>query len=46
MIVTVKTLNGSEIAYGFEPEHYVGVTNFYKWLVAQKTIKSFSVKML
>lgn len=43
MTIITKELNGSEIAYSFDPQHKEEVTGYYTKLVAEGFIGSYRV---
>ena len=45
MNVTVTNNNMETITYGFSPEHYSGVVEFYSDLVQSGEIYTYTVKM-
>ena len=43
MTVTVVNNDGTIIKYGFDPEHIVGVGQFYSELVQEGKIKTYTI---
>jgi YD repeat-containing protein len=43
MTVSVVNNDGTEITYGYDPEHRVGVEQFYSELVQEGKIKKYTI---